>query len=369
MKTDYVVIGAGVMGSATAQWLAARGARVVLTEQFARGHTRGGSHGDSRIVRLAYPDDDYVALALESLRLWRDLEATCGHELLARTGGADHGPGVVESIGGALSRAGVTFQVLTAAEAMDRWPGMRFEGEVVYQPDAGRLHADDAVRALQDLAERNGADLRFDCAASLSRSDDDGVVVSTDRGDLEAEVAIVAAGPWTPRLVPPDVAIPPLRVTHEEPAYFPPRVPNRSPAPQSPPWPVFVHYDASPDKSFAAYGMGVPGRGAKVGLHASGAAIDPDAAERPRSADVRDRLAEYVCSWLPGLEPEPTEVVSCVYDSTPGEDFVIGRRGRVVVATGFSGHGFKFAPAVGRIVGRLARGETDTPTRFRLRSA
>jgi sarcosine oxidase len=157
------------------------------------------------------------------------------------------------------------------------------------------------------------------------------------------------------------VPLPQLRVTHEEPAYFPMRQPGDD-------WPVFVHYATAANR-FAGYGMAVPGRGVKVGLHASGEVIDPDLVNRPESPVVAARLAQYVAAWLPGLDPHPTETVSCLYDSTPDEDVVIDRRGRVVVATGFSGHGFKFAPAIGQLVGQLARGEAVAPPRFRFRSS
>jgi sarcosine oxidase len=361
MRSKVVVIGAGVMGSATAQWLAANGTTVVLIDQYERGHARGGSHGDSRIFRLAYPESDYVQLAQRSLTLWREIETNCGRELLIRTGGVDHGRGAVASIGSALGRCGVGFEVVPAPTAMGRWPGMRFEGEVVLQADAGRLHADEAVDAFQALAESDGATLLFGCRAAIARVDDWRVVITTERGDFEADAVVLAAGPWAPLVTPGDLELPPLRVTHEQPAYFPVRQAGIA-------WPVFVHYDANPYSSFAGYGLEVPGRGVKVGLHASGLVIDPGSVDRPSSREVRERLGEYVSSWLPGLAARPTETVSCVYDSTPDEDFVIDRRGRIVVATGFSGHGFKFAPAIGRLVGQIATGEALAPPRFRFRT-
>lgn len=381
-RSDFVVIGAGVMGSAAARWLASSGARVVLIDQYPRGHTRGGSHGDSRIFRLAYAEPDYARLAMESLAGWRHLEEECGQAVLETTGGVDHGPEVVDTIGGVLGRLGVVFDVLGAGAAMDRWPGMRFEGDVVSQPDAGRLHADRAVAAFQTLAEGRGATLLFDCPARIDRITDTQVIVATGQGDIEAGVVICAVGAWAPGLAPPALTgpLPPIRVTHEEPAYFP-AGPTMA-VPTTAGWPAFVHYDpGAVNQSFAGYGLPVPGRGVKVGLHASGAVIDPDATTRSPSPALAEQLAAYVAKWLPGLEPDPTETVSCIYDSTPNEDFVIDRRGRVVVATGFSGHGFKFAPAIGRLVGQLASGDpgpgdspgsgpdAGIPPRFRLSPA
>jgi sarcosine oxidase len=298
--SDFAVIGAGVMGSATAGWLATRGASVVLVDQYPRGHTRGGSHGDSRIFRLAYSEPDYVQLAIESLAGWRQLEEECGQALLETTGGVDHGLEVVDTIGGVLGRFGVAFEALGAEAAMARWPGMRFEGEVLFQPDAGRLHADRALAALQTLAERHGATLLFDCRARIDKMTDTQVVVATEQGEIETGVAVVAAGAWAPRLTPPALALPAIRVTHEQPAYF-----LASPADG---WPAFVHYDAGdegPANRFAGYGLPVPGRGVKVGLHASGEVLDPDATTRPPNPALAEQLADYVAAWLPGLEPHP----------------------------------------------------------------
>ena len=78
--SEVVIVGAGVMGLATARVLAQAGRDVVVCEQFDVGHTRGSSHGGSRIVRLSYPDERWVRLAQESYPLWRELEVEFGRE-------------------------------------------------------------------------------------------------------------------------------------------------------------------------------------------------------------------------------------------------------------------------------------------------
>jgi sarcosine oxidase len=296
-----------------------------------------------------------------SLRLWKALEEQSDRKLFAPTGGVDHGTGAARVISGVLSQLGLPFDRLSAASAEDRWPGMRFESEVIYQADAGRLHADEATLALQDLAESRGAELLFGQRARIVRVDGAGVVVASEAEEIAAPVVVVAAGAWTPKLLPSSIEIPQLRVTHEEPAYFRPRGVKVG-------WPVFVHWGEGVGATFGSYGMDVPGRGVKVGLHGSGLEIDPDSPERPRSSEVARHLAQYVESWLPGLDPSSTDTVSCIYDSTPDDDFVIDRTDGIVVATGFSGHGFKFGPAIGELIGRLACGQTASPARFRFRS-
>src|SRR5687768_9175937 len=122
---EVLVIGAGAMGSATAWWLARRGVDVALVEQFERGHARGSSHGGSRIFRLAYAEPHYVALALEALDLWREVESDAGEVLLELTGGIDHGrPADVEPVAGALERAGRPVERMPGTVAGERWPGL-----------------------------------------------------------------------------------------------------------------------------------------------------------------------------------------------------------------------------------------------------
>src|SRR3954471_11610101 len=135
-KTDVVVIGAGAMGSATAWWLARRGVEVVLLEQFEPGHTRGSSHGGTRIFRFAYYDPFYVRMAQAALPLWRELEDDAGETLLDITGAVDHGnPSSVDRVADALAACAAPFERLDPDAAAERWPAMRFEGNVVFHPD------------------------------------------------------------------------------------------------------------------------------------------------------------------------------------------------------------------------------------------
>src|SRR3954471_17724870 len=132
-NVDVVVVGAGAMGSATAWWLARRGVEVVLLEQFEPGHTRGSSHGVTRIFRLAYYDPFYVRMAQATLPLWRELEDDAGEPLLDITGAVDHGdPRAVGMVADALQACGAPFQRLTPAAAGERWPAMRFDRDALF---------------------------------------------------------------------------------------------------------------------------------------------------------------------------------------------------------------------------------------------
>nr|BFF08962.1 hypothetical protein GCM10025699_02650 [Microbacterium flavescens] len=205
--------------------------------------------------------------------------------------------------------------------------------------------------------------MRFGHAVVDVAEDGDGVTVTVDaRGEryrLRADTLIVTAGAWTTRLLPAGFPLPRLTVTEESPAHF-------APFPGFDAWPSFNHFLGGSGGSAGhaphpgqTYGMPTPGEGIKVGFHHVGPVVDPDDRPfRPEPALAR-ALEGYVREWFPGLDPGPATPISCTYTSTDSEDFVLDRRGRIVVGAGFSGHGFKFTPAVGGVLARLALDDTE----------
>src|SRR3954468_8893028 len=142
------VIGAGVMGLATGWRLRQRGADSVVHEQCEPGHTRGSSHGRSRIFRLAYANPRWVRLAQEALDGWRELEAETGETLLRLDGLLEVVAAVEKSSARGLDEAGVPWQRLEPDEANRRFPlriaAPRF---AVLQAEAGIVFADHALEA------------------------------------------------------------------------------------------------------------------------------------------------------------------------------------------------------------------------------
>ncbi len=318
---EVVVIGAGVMGLASARALARAGRDVLVLEQFELGHTRGSSHGTSRIVRLSYPAVDWVRLAQEAYPLWRELEAESGRQLLELRGTLDLGDWQPNR--DALTACGIESEVLDAAEVERRF-GIRLEpGERgLYQADGGIAYAD---RVLEALAGDTPV-LEHSRVESIEETNG-GVTV----GDVHARAAIVTAGAWASRLVRLDTT--PTRETasyfaHEEPV------------------PSVIDTHGGADHGYALIS---PGVGLKAGLHQSGPTIDPDEAG---SADleIAERTAEWVRRRFPGAG-DRARSETCIYTRRDGDEFLLERRGRVVVGSPCSGHGFKFAPVVG---GRLA---------------
>jgi sarcosine oxidase len=362
-RVDVVVIGAGAMGSATAWWLARRGRSVAVLEQFEQGHARGSSHGGTRIFRFAYPEPDYVRMAQAALPLWRELEDDAGRTLLETTGAVDHGdPVSIAATADALAACGAPHERLTAAAAAERWPHMRFEGSVLFHPDGGRCLAGAAVRALQDRAAAHGADVRFgtDAAEVTVDADGDGVVVTAAGATWAAPVAVVTAGAWLPATAAGLVALPPLTVTREQVQHFRPVAGD---AAETQSWPSFIHH-----RQPWVYGLFSAGEGMKVAEHHVGPTVDPDVADETQRADLVATASAYVERWFPGLDPEPVHLARCIYTTTPTEDFVLDRRGPIVIGSPCSGHGFKFTPLVGRILADLAVGKPGPGGRFALRA-
>lgn len=317
---DVAVVGAGIMGSATAYALARDGRDVTLYEQFEVGHRRGSSHGRSRIVRLAYPDVEFVELAKESFAGWRELEREADVQLLELNGLLELVEDEAQGSGAALDAAGAEYELLTPEAARSRWPVGVPEGwSALFQPEAGIVRADLAHRAFVERAVARGVELRQQTR-----------VESVD--DLDAAAVVITAGPWATRFFP-DL---PVKVTRETVVYF-----RREGAPL----PSVVQLDPV-TRGHALYSLHDPVHGLKAGAHHAGAVVDPDEDGEPDPALV-ERVVEWVSRTYTDADPEPVAAETCIYTTTADEGFILERRGRVVIGSPCSGHGFKFAPAVG----------------------
>jgi sarcosine oxidase len=362
-SAEVVVVGGGAMGSATAWQLARQGHEVILLERFGPGHTNGASHGASRNFNVSYDAQPYLDFLVEALPLWRELEAEAGADLLDMVGLVTHGAG--PSLAGtrdALRSVAIEAELLPAEEASRRWHGIRFASEVLYTPQAGRLNADASVAALQRAAAAHGADVRHNIQVRrIEVLADDRVRVITDTETIEADRAVVTVGAWTSKLLAGIIPLPQLVVTQEQPAHFAVSDPEAQ-------WPGFNHRPGAGDDWWPSgvYGMLTPGQGVKAGWHGVGPVTDPDARTFRSEPEQLKLLQRYAREWLPGVDPDSFSEISCTYTTTPDSAFVLDRVGPVVVGAGFSGHGFKFTPVVGRVLADLALGRSEAHPTFSL---
>ncbi|MGI9823725.1 FAD-dependent oxidoreductase [Agromyces sp. Marseille-Q5079] len=364
VDTDVVVIGGGAMGSAAAWQLASRGREVMLLERFEPGHRHGASHGSSRNFNVAYAEPAHVAMLVESHVAWRELEAETGVPVLDQVGLVNHGGdgAVDDEVHAALAAVGVPGEFLPPEEARRRWPGIRFETRALHLPTAGRLHADAAVRALQQAAIARGASVRHRTPVrSISVDGPDRVRIRTDSETITARRVVVTVGGWTSKLLGGLVPLPRLVVTQEQPAHFAVRDDGLA-------WPGFNHRPGPGDDWWysGVYGMLTPGEGVKAGWHGVGPVVDADLRDYQPEPVQFAALRRYASEWLPGVDAEVAVPISCTYTTTPDQVFVLDSSGPISVGAGFSGHGFKFTPAVGRILADLVDGR-PAPGVFGLR--
>jgi len=337
--TDYVVVGAGLLGLATGRALALRGHEVTVLEQVSVGHQGSGSKGSCRIFRLGYDDPVYVRAARRSRDLWHSLEPCCG-KILHPAPQLTIGAGLA-AVREAMTLAGAPSELLSAAEAAARFPGVRLDGPALLEPESAVTAADTALAALAAGVPEIRTGVRVSALADDGRR----VTLRTSDGPLAARVAVICAGPETAGLLGWAAGSAP---TLEQVAYL---APARAPGPDMPI--LLGHEDRAP------YGLPVPGSALyKTGLHHSGAPVRPGAPlDQSADAELTRQLEEMARRYLPGLGPRAVQAERCVYDNTPDEDFILDRIGNVVVGCGTSGHGFKFGPLLGEWLAALAAGE------------
>ncbi|HVS41632.1 MAG TPA: FAD-dependent oxidoreductase [Candidatus Dormibacteraeota bacterium] len=342
-EVDVAVVGAGIMGAATAWWLARSGATVALVERFTIGHPHGSSHGRSRIFRLSYPDALHVGMAQDALPLWRELEAEAGETLLDRGGGLDTGAGLEERAR-ALAGRGAAFELLDRDAVAARFPQVSLPrgGTALHQPDGAVIHAGRAWHALARVASAHGARLLEGTRVLGIGTEGGGAVVRTAGEDLSARAVVVTAGGWARGLLAGAGVDLPAVTTRESVAYF--ALDGGGPPP-----PTLVEWGGGG----AHYALPSPGEGLKAGCHRASHVVDPDSAAAVDAAEI-GRIADWVRERFPAASPEAHRAETCLYTNTADEGFILERHGPLVVGSACSGHGFKFAPLIGRRLAALA---------------
>jgi sarcosine oxidase len=343
------------MGSATAYHAARRGRRVLGLDANPRGHKNGSSHGTTRIIREAYFEaPEYVPLVQRAYALWRELEAESGRHLLTITGGLNIGTRESEFVSGARMSAQLhhlPYEELSNSEVAARFPGFRLPDEIVavYEPNAGILDPEACVFAHLDLAARHGAAIHHNETVRRWSAEGDGVRVETEQGVYTAGRLVITAGPWTSDVLS-DLGLP-LRVQRIVNVHFAPTAPALF-APEHCP----VYLMQVPEGDY--YGFpALPGEGVKIGRHEIGEVCTPETIRRDVSPEEIAMLRDVLDRYLPGAAGDVLWTLTCMYTNTPDRHFILDRHpthANVAYGCGFSGHGFKFASAIGEVMADLA---------------
>ena len=356
---EVAIAGLGAMGSAAAYHLSRRGIEVIGFDRFLPPHTKGSSHGETRIIRVAYFEDPrYVPFVSRAWSLWLDLEMERETSLLRQTGGLMIGPPDGPVAGGALKSAlahDLPHERLDAETLMRRYPAHRVEpGDVaVWEPQAGFLDPEGCVAAHVQGARIAGAELHGDEPVLEWRPEGAGVVVRTAKEEYGADRLILAAGAWLPRLLPGRSAE--FTVTRQPLFWFEPSEnaalfdPGR--------FPIFIR-EHQPRRYI--YGFPMLGGRIKFAIHMEGEVADPDTLRRTAGDEEVEAIRAILDRCLPGAAGTCVERAVCMYTNTADEHFRLGplpEHPQVLVASCCSGHGFKFAPAVGEALADLVEGK------------
>lgn len=367
-KYDVIVLGGGTMGTAAAYYLSKENKRVLVIDQFSIPNTYGSHHGHTRMFRLGNGNGgQYVPLGKESLRLWKELEEISGKTLYQKVGaltvGHQNSEFVSEAIKSSINN-GLVYEEMNAKMITERWPGISIPDDYYgcYDPESGFLFSEECIQTYKEEAIKLGADVFENQAVVDIDIKDNQVTIFTASNHYTAEKLIVTAGAWVPKLLQSiDLPIKPLRKTI---GWFKPTVEEF----YSDNFPCFIfdtdtigHYYGFPD---------FDGGGVKLGRMDLGYDCDADTVNREFGAydddegDIRNFLEQY----LPGAAGELVKGAASMFAMTPDEDFIVDTHPdykNVCIAGGFSGHGFKFASVIGKILTELSiTGETQYDITF-----
>lgn len=351
---DVAVIGLGAMGSTTALALADQGLRVLGLDQYAPPHCLGSSHGQTRIIREAYFEHpDYVPLLQAAYQAWERLEQRSGQRLFSPTGGLMIGPPDCRLLTGSresAERYRIPHRLYSAAEAMAQYPGFELPGDyqVLEETRAGILYPERCISTCLSLAQAAGADLHYGQALQAWYSVGSGYKLQTNQDHYTAEQLVFCAGAWLPALMP-ELELP-LTVTRQVLYWF------DTPQPNPFAWgslPVFL-IEFAPDTCL--YGFPDQGEGFKVALHVPGSPMHPQAlSEQTVQPEELEQMRVLLQRFFPKALEQLRQSAICMYTNTPNGHFLIDQHPQfsgVWLVSPCSGHGFKFASALGVLLAR-----------------
>jgi sarcosine oxidase len=358
-KFDAIVVGCGIYGSSTSYHLASKGLKTLTLEKFMLNHSYGSSHGRTRIIRTAYTESPlYVPIVKRALQLWFELQNLSQESIIRLTGGLQVGPPNGSLIVGASRSAReyeIEHEILPAKEIQDRFPVFSpVEGSVgMYEKDAGVLFAEECVKAYVKLAEEEGGLFTFSepMVRWAVAEREHGFVVTTAKEEYEANSLILTSGSWTRELVP-DLGLP-LEIERQTVFWMNPKEPSHFLSADQ--MPIFIFEESGPGLSSSLfYGTPDVGDGIKAGKHHGGAILQkPDEVKREVTKEDEMSIRAFLEKRIPVANGTVASSTTCIYTNTPDGNFIVDshpKHKNLWIVSACSGHGFKFASAIGEII-------------------
>lgn len=363
---DVVAVGAGAMGSATAYYLAKSGKKVLLLEQFGFLHNKGSSHGESRIIRRAYPEKHFAELMPHAFDLWHEIEKEIGEPIIQTTGGLDFGNKgnpELNSVEEACKSIGINYEKLDSDELRKKFPILKIPDNYfgIYQSEAGIINPNRAVSILQELARKNGAYLVDNSKVKSINTENEEIEVVTNQTKYTTNKLVITSGAWinsTLGLIDDKIQLD-VEVWKMTIAYWKVLDPKNYTPPN---FPIFINWQT---KHYYGFPISERRDYIKIGPHFKSEIIENvENKDTEPNHNVADLLTNYVDSRFKNIEPTPIDLQSCLYTMTTDENFIIDfhpNNSSIIIGAGFSGHGFKFTPLVGKMISQMI---TDGETEF-----
>jgi sarcosine oxidase len=367
-RFDVIVIGVGGMGSSACYHLARRGVRVLGLEQFNIPHSKGSSHGFTRMIRSAYYEHvNYVPLVKRAFELWKQLEDESLTKVLHVTGGLYLGPADGEVVVGSLRASqthGLAYELFGQRELQSQYPQFHVPQDWMglYEYQAGFLVPELAISAHVDMAMRHGAQIHGNEPVVRWETSAAGASVTTTKGTYEADELVFCGGAWSDKLIT-DLGVK-LLATRQVLGWVQPVRRDPFLLGVLPVWGI----DMGDGSLFYGFPLMADNPGFKVARHAPGTPTDPDTINREPQPGDEKGFRGPLKYFLPDADGPLMSLRICMYTNSPDHHFIIDRhptRPRVTLACGFSGHGFKFASVIGEALADLAMKQaSELPIEF-----
>ena len=364
MMYDAIIIGAGIMGSATAFQLTEIGKKCLLIDRFPLLHTNGSSHGESRIIRKSYDENHFATLITSAYNLWNEIEQQYKEQFIVTTGGLDFGieeSPYMKKVEQTLKSQRLVYELLNHEQVMKRFPAFQLPSNYfgLYQSEAGIVLASKSLYFFQQTAQKKGLEIVTGEKVSLIKEEQNHLTVLTKSKTYKTKKVIICVGTWINEF------FRNYKIAHRTKilpvcyGYWKVQQPDLFKAGS---FPIFIAWG---EKTFYGFGSLERENYFKIGAHYSYSELDYRTEDVTKTIDqqITNDLQSFVETTFPSAESDNYTIDSCYYTMNDNENFILDvhpDNSNVVFGGGFSGHGFKFAPLIGKILAELALTGTTT---------